>query len=380
MNEQPCYDNLMIITGLITEYNPFHRGHLYHIEQAKRLTNCDLLIIVMSAHFMQRGEPAIVDKWKRTQAALEHGIDLVIELPYIASTQDATHFAQSAVSLLNMAGCTHLVFGSESNDLAFLQSVADLPINVDHLKEQMKTGMSYPKAYNLLHGPFHPNDILAIAYLKAIHKTNILPLSIQRTNAYHSDEITEEIASATAIRKALLNHAPLHQQSMMEDVLLNSEYNSLRLFYPFLRLKLLTLPKELLKELFLMHEGLENHLKKMAVQYDDFNAFIDVCVNRRYTKARIQRTLIHLLTHTTKKEVNELPELHTLRILGMNEKGRAYIKQFDCENVVIASRFNQINEKYRLMELRATRAYASTLSKDEAKRLVQRELEGPIIV
>lgn len=370
----------MIITGLITEYNPFHLGHLYHIQKARELTQCDVLVIVMSSHFMQRGEPAIVDKWKRTEAALKNGVDLVIELPYIACVQDASRFAQSAISILDSMACTHIVFGSESNDLEFLKSMADLPIQVDHLKESLRSGMSYPKAYNLLHGPFHPNDILGIAYLKAIKHTQIHALCIQRTNAYHSQNIDEEIASASAIRKAVLNNDDFKNQTPMKEVLLNSELNQLSLFYPYLRLKLLTLPKEQLKEIFLMKEGLESHLIRQAQTFSQFELFIQASINKRYTRSRIQRTLIHLLTHTTQAHVNQLTPLTTLRILGMNQIGRAYLKQFKSETIKIASRFNQVNEKYRQMEYRATLSYASTLSEKERKRLIQRELEGPIII
>ncbi len=369
----------MIVTGLITEYNPFHNGHLYHIQQAKKLTNCDILIIVMSGHFMQRGEPAIIDKWKRTEAAINHGVDIVIELPYIACVQDASRFAQHAVNLLNLAGCTHIVFGSESNDLEFLQSIAELPINVDHLKESLKTGISYPLAYNMIHSPFHPNDILGITYLKEINKTKIKGLSIQRTNAYHSEDIHEEIASATAIRKALLNHQSVTHQTPMSDVCEHSELNQLDRFYPYLRLKLLTLSKESLNTIFLMSEGLENHLVKQAKISETLSQFLTNAITKRYTKSRIQRTLIHLLTHTTKEDVKNLPPLNTLRILGFNQIGRNYLKQLDKESVKIASRFNQVNEKVRAMEYKATLAYTSTLSETERQKLLQREIEGPLI-
>ncbi len=370
----------MIITGLITEYNPFHKGHLHHIQEARRLTNCDVLIIVMSGHFMQRGEPAIVDKWKRTQAALENGVDIVIELPYIASVQDASRFAKHAVNLLNIAGCTDIVFGSESNDFEFMQEIADLPINVDHLKESLKQGMSYPQAYNMIHGPFHPNDILGIAYLKAIKNTNIKAHTIQRTNAYHSEDIHEAIASASAIRKALFNHEDIGDQSPMKDLLLSSELNSLSKFYPYLRLKLLTTPKSILKDIFLMSEGLENHLIKHAKDFEDFDYFMNTVISKRYTRARIQRTLAHILTHTTKQEVQNLPPLNTLRLLGMNSIGQAYLKTLDKELIKVASRFNQIHKKQRDMEYRATIAYTSSLSETERKRILQREIEGPIII
>lgn len=369
----------MIITGIIVEYNPFHLGHLHHIQEAKRITHCDLLIAVMSGHFVQRGEPAIVDKWKRTQAALDAGVDIVIELPFIYCVQEASRFAQAAVDILSKIGCTHLVFGSESNDLSFLQSIADLPIQVDNLKENMKIGMSYPKAYNLIHGPFNPNDILGIAYLKALKDYPIKAHTIQRTNSYHSTDMDQAMVSASALRKALLEKESIHNQSPMEEVLITSFHHRLELYYPYLRIKLVTTPSDVLKQLFLMQEGLENHLKECAKQHEDFNAFMSSAISKRYTRARIQRTLIHVLTHTLAYDVKTLPPLHSLRLLGFNEKGRQYLKQLEPTDVKIASRFNQVNKRYRDMEYNASLVYALALPIDEQKALIQREIEGPIL-
>ena len=371
--------NTMIITGLIVEYNPFHLGHLHHIQEAKRITQCDLLIAVMSGHYVQRGEPAIVDKWKRTQAALDAGVDMVIELPYIYCVQEASRFANAAIDILSKIGCTDLVFGSESNDLSFLQSIADLPIQVDNLKETMKTGVSYPKAYNLIHGPFLPNDILGIAYLKALSNRSIQAHTIQRTNAYHSIEMDLPMVSASAIRKALIEGQSIQNQSPMEAVLLTSFPNRLERYYPYLQLKLLTSPPDELKEIFLMQEGLENHLKDCALKHDDFDSFMQAAISKRYTRARIQRTLIHLLTHTRQSDVSALPPLHSLRLLGLNTQARQYLKSLEPETFKIASRFNQVNERYRAMEYKATLTYASVLPLEEKNRLIQREIEGPIL-
>lgn len=371
--------NSMIITGIIVEYNPFHLGHLHHIQEAKRITECDLLIAVMSGHFVQRGEPAIVDKWKRTQAALDAGVDIVLELPFVYCVQEASRFAQAAVDILSKIGCTDIVFGSESNDLAFLQSVADLPINVDHLKENMKHGISYPKAYNLIHGPFNPNDILGIAYLKALKGSSINAHTIQRTNSYHSTQMDLPLVSASAIRKALYDHRSIQNQSPMEDVLNSSFHHRLELYYPFLRLKLITTPSEVLSELFLMSEGLENHLKECAKKHEDFDSFMASAITKRYTRARIQRTLIHTLTHTLSREVKSLPPIHSLRLLGFNKHGQHYLKHLEPTDYKIASRFNQVNKRYRDMEYNASVVYALALPIDEQKALIQREIEGPIL-
>ncbi len=367
------------ITGIIVEYNPFHNGHLYHLQKTKEITQCDLLIAVMSGNFVQRGEPAIVDKWTRTKAALEAGVDLVIELPFVFSVQSASQFAKAAVTCLNLAGCTTLVFGSETNDLETLQIMADCPINVDAIKENLKLGYGYPKSIGMIQGAYAPNDILGIAYLKALKDTAMTAICIQRTNDYHGETIDHAIASATAIRKALLRHEDVSHTTPMTEVLKNSPLIDFALFYPYIRLKLLTTPKEQLSALFMMEEGIENHLVKMAKIYNEFETFLNNAISKRYTKARIQRTLTHLMVNTLKSDLKQLPPLNTLRILGFNDKGRVYLKTLQKKEVKIASRYNQIPLAYRLLEYRSTLVYASVLENNERNQLIQREIQGPIV-
>ncbi|KAF0226649.1 MAG: hypothetical protein FD133_598 [Erysipelotrichaceae bacterium] len=367
------------ITGIVVEYNPFHNGHAYHIQKAKELTKCDVLVAVMSGHFVQRGEPAILDKWVRTQAALDAGIDLVIELPFAYAVQSASQFAKGAITLLHLAGCTELVFGSETNDLESLQVMADCPINVDALKENLKQGYGYPRSYGMIQGAYAPNDILGIAYLRAIKDTNMVAHCIQRTNGYHDEQLDHEIASATAIRKAALDHQDVSKYSPMSDQLSKNQLIEYALYYPYIRLKLLTTPQDQLSALFMMEEGLENHLVKMALLHDTYTSFITKAVSKRYTRARIQRTLAHLMIHTLKTEMKELPELNTIRVLGFSDKGRAHLKDLQKNEIRVASRYNQIPLPYRRLEHRATLVYASVLDVDARNTLVQREIEGPII-
>lgn len=370
----------MKITGLITEYNPFHNGHLYHIQKARETTQCDLLICVMSGHFVQRGEPTILDKWQRTQAALEHGVDLVLELPYPFVVQSAKHFANASVRILVLAGCTDIVFGSESNDLESLQLMAELPINVDGLKEHLSQGMGYPKAYGMVHGSYHPNDILAIAYLKAIQNTTIQAHTIARTNHYHDENISSDIASATAIRKAVRLHQDVSNTTPMAEALKQANPISWDHYFTYIQTKLISLDKQDLSAIFLMDEGLENHLSKQIKYAYDFESFMQASISKRYTRARIQRALTHLLTHTKRSEIKKLAPISTLRVLGFNAKGQDYLKSFrDHEQVHIASRFNQVPPSYRSIEMRATSVYAHALDAEERLKLIQREIEGPIL-
>lgn len=371
----------MKITGLITEYNPFHNGHLYHIQKAREATQCDLLICVMSGHFVQRGEPTILDKWQRTQAALNHGVDLVLELPYPFVVQSAKHFANASVRILEMVGCTDIVFGSESNDLESLQLMAELPINVDGLKEHLSQGMGYPKAYGMVHGSYHPNDILAIAYLKAIQNTTIQAHTIARTNHYHDETIESDIASATAIRKAVRLNQDVSNTTPMAEALKQAKPIAWDNYFTYIQTKLVSLDKQDLSEIFLMDEGLENHLSKQIKYASDFESFMQASITKRYTRARIQRALTHLLTHTKRSEIRKLAPITTLRVLGFNEKGQTYLKSFrDNEQVHIASRFNQVPLSYRTIEMRATSVYAHALDVEERLKLIQREIEGPILL
>lgn len=369
----------MTILGLIVEYNPFHNGHRHHLNEAIRLTQPDLIVAVMSGHFVQRGEPACLDKWTRTQEALNQGIDLVIELPFPLTVQSASTFANSAVYLLNQAGVTDLVFGSETNDLETLKLMAELPINVDAIKEALKQGHGFPKAYGAAMGAYPPNDILGIAYLKALANTAITPHTIQRTNAYHSTDVDQPIVSATAIRQALINGQPIDHATPMAQALADAQPREYARYYPLIRTLLLTLPKASLEELFLMDEGLENHLVKLAEKHVDFDRFMNDAVTRRYTKARIQRTLAHLMVHTTKTELRKLPPLQTLRVLGFSAKGQSHLRILRDNGIRVATRFNQVPVPYRRLELKATAAYGHVLSAQARQDLLEREIKGPIL-
>jgi len=311
----------MKATGIIVEYNPFHNGHLYHIEKTRELTGCDVLIAVMSGNFVQRGEPALIDKWQRAKIALENGVDLVIELPFAYCNQSAKQFAEGAIKILDLAQVFDIVFGSESNNIYELQEIADMSINVNNLKESMRSGIGFPKAYGLMAGEYYPNDILGIAYLKALKNTNIIPHTIQRTVHYNDPSLNNRIVSANAIRNAVLDNKDI---SLFTPMKINKkEIHTLAPYYPYIRSLLLTLDKQYLSELFLFNEGIENHMIKQARIADDFTTFIDNCITKRYSKARIQRTIISLICQIKKQDIEKLPELNSLRILGFNALGQS---------------------------------------------------------
>ncbi len=365
------YNGAMKKTGIIVEYNPFHNGHLYHLKQARKLTEPDVLIAVCTGNYNLRGDLSIIHKFEKTRAALSYGVDLVIELPYIHATQNANVFGSKAVELLKRFDIDHLVFGSETNNLEELQKYADLEIDVTRLKELMHEGYSYPKAYGLLCASLYPNDLLAVTYLKALKHSGISPVSIQRTSDYLSEDLSV-ISSASAIRKAIRegrdvsDHIPY---PVSEPVFIEE-------LYPYLRKLLFTISSQELKEIFLVDEGIENLLKANALKYENYEDFIDASISRRYTRSRLQRTCLQIMNHVTKKEVAELPETDYIRILGFNEIGRKLLH--GCkENLPIVTQFKNIPSGYKEIEWKSSLIYASLLKNPEA--YLKQELKGPII-
>ena len=235
----------MKILGLIVEYNPFHQGHLYHINKAKQLIKPDVTIVIMSGHFVQRGEPAISNKWTRAGVAIKNGIDLVIELPFVYSVQSADYFAQGAIELLAKLKVTDIVFGSECGNINIFKDIAftikNNQKNYDNLvKKQMNQGLRYPDACNqalsiLMNKTVTtPNDLLGLAYVKEVinHNYPIELHCIKRTNDFHSLDI-ESISSASAIRHALKNKIDISNQFCnYEDY---QEFYFFDDFYPLMR-------------------------------------------------------------------------------------------------------------------------------------------------
>ncbi|SJZ84601.1 nucleotidyltransferase [Anaerorhabdus furcosa] len=367
----------MKICGIVVEYNPFHNGHAHHIQKARELSQCDVLVAVMSGNFVQRGEPAILDKWQRARKAIEYGVDCVIELPYIYATQSASHFAKGAIDCLKLAQIDTLVFGSESNNLIELQEMAQSCIHVDHLKESLQSGNSFPKAYGLLAKEMEPNDILGVAYLKELLNTPITPYTIQRTVHYHDQEIHQEIASASAIRKAFFDKNSYENTTPMGNELTTSPVVRLKDFYPYLRTILLTSNPQELSNIFLFNEGIENHLVNIAMHCATFEEFMNQATTRRYTTSRIQRSCIQLLNRVTKEEVKKLPPLDTIRILAFNEQGREFLKHLSTLEVKVASKFAQIPAPYRKLEFRTTLLYTSMMNEEHRNQIIKKEIGGP---
>jgi len=325
----------MKILGIIVEYNPFHNGHIYHIKKAKELVKCDYTIAIMSAHFVQRGEPAIIDKWTRSRLAIEFGVDLVIELPFVYSCQSADYFAKGAIDLLHAIGVTDICFGSEIGDIQVFLDIANAIKKHNHqynqyIQQFMKEGLRYPDACNqslqvILGREIRtPNDLLGLSYVKEIvfHHYPITPHCFRRTNNYHDTKL-QTIASASAIRQAILN-----KQDFSHTLPYAHHYQQtfhFQDFFPYIRYQILTSSPKQLQQYHMVEEGLENLLIKHIKTSTSMDDFVNKLLSKRYTKPRIQRMLIHILMKNTKEDIKNAMNVDYLRILAMNDQGRQYL-------------------------------------------------------
>lgn len=362
----------MKVLGLVVEYNPFHNGHLYHIEESKRITGADSVVCVMSGNFIQRGEPAIVNKWARARMALLAGVNLVIELPVIYAMASAEFFSYAAVKLLDSLGVVdYISFGSENGRLDELDLISDILINEPEdyrlrLKQQLATGISYPAARETALGEYlketgryregiettlsSSNNILGIEYLKALKKleSRIEPYTIKRiSNEYTSEELTGSISSATAIRKYISNK--VDQETYLEKIkgtlpetsleVLQEEFSTGRgPVFPkdfeciiLSQIRRMTVQK--LSELPYVSEGLENRIKEAAERSGTLEELIEAVCTRRYTRTRIQRALFNLVTGLTSSEFDKFNHYggpQYIRVLGFNGRGRKLLTQINA--------------------------------------------------
>ncbi len=365
----------MKILGLITEYNPFHNGHLYHINKAKELINPDITVVIMSGNFVQRGEPAIIDKWHRSKIAIDNGVDIVIELPFVYACQGADYFCKGAINLLYNIGVTDIVFGSESGDIDTLITIAktikENKVQYDNFVSQaMKEGRRFADACNhaissLLQVKVDtPNDILGLGYVKEV-VNNDYPIAmhcIQRTNAFHSNTI-ENISSASAIRQALYKGRDISKTVPSSDYYKDELYY-LDQYFPMLYYKLMTTNNDALSTLFLVEEGIENLLLSKINDVTSISQLLDELTSKRYTRGRIQRMIVHILMNNTKEEINQALDVNYIRILAMNQDGKQYINKIkkDCNYTIISNYKKDIHPAI-LLEYKAAKLYSCIASK-----------------
>ncbi|WP_411682986.1 nucleotidyltransferase [Clostridium thailandense] len=388
----------MNVTGIIVEYNPFHKGHLYHINKTKEITKCSHIIAVMSGNFVQRGAPAIVDKWTRAKTALMNGVDLVIELPLIYSLSSAEFFALGAVSILNNLGIVNnLCFGSEYGDPKILYNISKILSEEskeykDILKEKLQLGLAYPSArskaliefinkynvenlsdFNLEEIISSPNNILGIEYCKNLIrlKSTILPFSIQRHGSCYNSSIFEgEFSSASSIRKfikdtknisGIENYIPSNAYNLLlQQFKNNSVFPSEDLMLPYLRYKY-TLYKETIENIPDVSEGIHNRIYKYLENAENYENLINSIKTKRYTYSRISRILCQFFVGFENFNICELRKLSCpyVRILGFNNKGLELLKTIKktCSTPIYTKIPKELNKTLSL-DIQGTRTYS----------------------
>lgn len=352
----------MKVVGIISEYNPFHNGHKYHIQAAKEACGADHAVCIMSGSFVQRGEPAIYDKWSRARMAVMNGADLVIELPVVYACQPAEIFALGAVKILNSLGIVNYIcFGSELGDTDVLHKLAKLLHNEPEafkklLKKQLEQGVSYPKAVSAALSTYidaeecintddilrNPNNVLGIEYIKALLLVNstIEPVAVKRIiSSYNDIDITASIASATAIRNEISENGisekvRLSLPDASIDIIESNARSGrhpiyLKDFSDILLYKLRVMDEAELRKYMNIREGIENRLKKFAQTSSNCDELIEAVKTKRYTRTYIQRLLCHLLLDLNKSDIAAFKDINYpsyIRILAFNENGTRMIR------------------------------------------------------
>lgn len=351
--------------GVIAEYNPFHNGHLYHLNKAKEMFPDSNFILILIGNFTQRGEISVINKWDKTKIALEFGYDLVVELPFLFATQAASIYAKGAIDILNYLNCDYLVFGSETNNVNLLKDLVNITHNNKEyellVKKYLDEGLNYPTAQSKALQKItniiidKPNDVLALEYVRQIKNANsrIIPISIKRTNDYHEEDVNKNITSATSIRKNI-NDSNLIKNTMPKNVIKyinNIDYNK---YFELLKYQIISSDK--LNEYIGVDEGIENKLKKVIFECNNINELILKIKSKRYSYNRLQRMLLHILCQN-KKEDNNLC-INYIRVLGLNNNGKKILK--DCKNIStpIITKFKKEYENLFKEDIKASKIYS----------------------
>ena len=382
---------MIYATGIIAEYNPFHNGHLYQLREAQRLTG-QPIVVVMSASFMQRGEPACLSKWLRARLAVENGAALVLELPTAFSLRSAQFFASGGVQLLAATGSvTTLSCGVESPELDF--GALAQRITSDAAQGRIRSLLSQGKSYaaacaavlseaqqaagvtamqassnegKAFAGLTKPNDILALEYAKALQATDIKPLFIERRgDGYNDREISGTMSSATAIRQALNNSNDGWQQavpaSVRQALLDNAPGYDAALLWQLLRYKLRLMSVDAIADACQCSEGLENLLKDAAA-CPSFAEALQLCTSKRYTTSRIRRLFMQLLLDVPRWRWEDNAPAY-LRVLAFNDTGRQLLKQMKATASlpIITGLYRNWPQRLQHLQLRQQQIYSQQL-------------------
>ncbi|MCL2852983.1 MAG: nucleotidyltransferase [Defluviitaleaceae bacterium] len=393
----------MKIIGIVAEYNPFHNGHLYHLEQARAKTGASHAIAVLSGNFVQRGEPAIIDKNARVLMALRAGVDVVVELPYMYALSSAGYFAGGAVSLLHNMGVVNCIaFGAEAK-VNELEAVANIlrrePQDFKSaLRGNLSLGLSYPDAraralssyddsFDILKGP---NNVLGIEYINSIARlgSKMSAVAIERT-VPHIGGRAGRFASASEIRKSLLSGRLEDAGSFMPgfavDILERAgAYHRLNNLSDVLHYRIRTQSSEELCQIAEISEGLENRITHFSRQFASLEGIISQVKTKRYTLSKIKRCFLNIILNV-RKDTFAMAQKHGpayVRILGFRKESQALLAYIEANskipmitNIKNAKHMDAYTRQSLESELRTTDIYALSADKQGQPRLDGREAE-----
>lgn len=338
--------------GIISEFNPFHNGHNYLINRAKKELNTDISVSIMSGDFVQRGEAAILDKFSRARVAVKCGFDLVIEMPSFVTLQSAEFFAEKSINILDKMDIDYLVFGIENiNPDDFIRASKTIIENENAINFKIQNllaiGLSYPKAHNIALLDFvseeflSANNILALEYIRALHKINskIEPYPLKRIKTKNEDQTISDknYASSTAIRNNLDQNIKnlIPEKSYKELIDFNKEYSSFDYdyIYKVFKYKIL-IESSPMRNILGYEEGLDNYLSKLARFNDSYKIFLNQATSQRYTRSRIKRLVLNYILGNT-VELNQV-DISFINVLAYNKKAINNFKDLSQKlNIVI---------------------------------------------
>ena len=331
--------------GIVAEFNPLHSGHRYLIECARKLAdeNNGEVICVMSEFFTQRGEVAIVDGYIRAKEAVRNGCDMVVALPYLGSVAYGDDFARKSIEILAGAGITHLIFGTENDDVSAFEEIytKQQKINEEEYKKLLKTGLNHAKINSVLYGleSNNPNFSLAYSYYKAIREADLdikmVPVKREGQGLNGSDISGEVHLSATAIRNNINDEKiEKYLSKEMVAVLRKGTIASESALFPYLKYKILTLGKTGIEQIYDVSEGLENRIYEATLKAKSYSNLVELIATKRYSNKKIQRVFLHILTNTTKEDYKKNFSTNNFRVLAVKKNKAAIIREINRDGKI----------------------------------------------
>lgn len=355
--------------GIVAEFNPLHSGHRYLIECARRVADANdgEVVCVMSEFFTQRGEVAIVDGYTRAEEAVRCGCDLVIALPYLGSVAYGDDFAKKSMEILSGAGITHLIFGTENEDVDIFEEIYAKQQNTsqEEYKKLVKKGLNFAKINSLLYGLENnsPNFSLAYSYYKAIKDMGLdiqmIPIKREGQGLNSSNVVEQKHLSATAIRKNLEDERiGKYLSKEMLSALKKDKIASEEELFPYLKYKILSLGKTGIEKIYDVNEGLENRIYEAALKARSYNGLVDLIATKRYSNKKIQRVLLHILTNTTKEDYERYFTTNQFRVLAVKRDKTAMIREINkVGKIYLNPLLNSKNSMYFEQDIKVARIY-----------------------